>query len=222
MTDVTQALLERPRWRGHIHQWSTVALAPVFVMLVWSAPTWAATVAVAVYAVAISSTFAVSAAYHRLPHATACARAAFRRADHATIFVGIAGTYTPVCLLGLPPVWGLPLLVVAWSVAAVGVTLAVRTSKLATRVEAVLYGVAGWACVVAVPVLVVTVGWAPVALIAAGGVLYSVGALLFARGRPRLRPATFGYHEVWHAFTVAAAVCHLAAIWMLVQVPPVT
>lgn len=157
---------------------------------------------------------AVSTTYHRWVY-SARGRAAWRRADHATIFAAIAGTFTSMALVSIRLGWLIPLLVCMWTAAAIGAAVQLTGWRHAGRVGAVMYIASGWAGVLIVPALLRTGGVVPVALLFAGGVLYTAGAFGFSRGWPVLRPATFSYHEVWHVFTVAAAGVHLAALWML-------
>jgi hemolysin III len=134
------------------------------------------------------------------------------------IFVLIAGTYTPICLLALPPAWGVPLLVVVWAVAIAGIAL--KMAKLGNGPGSNgswLYIVMGWAAIVAVPALVTSLTGVQLALMAVGGVLYTGGAIVLARRWPDPLPRTFGYHEIWHTITVAAGGCHFALVALLVH-----
>lgn len=206
----------RPVWRGRLHQLAVVVSIPLMVILAVSTTSAHALVAVVIYGVGLSATFGVSALYHRLVDVPPHWRSRLQRADHATIYLGIGGTCTPVCLVGLPPAWGIPIL----SVVGVGVTGGIVCSLIRRRwaeiTSGVLYIAVGWSVVVAFPPLVIHSGWVPASLVAIGGVLYTVGAVLFSRGVPRLSLRVFGYHEVWHTFTVLAAGCHFAAVWQLV------
>lgn len=207
-------LASRPLWRGRLHQFAFFTVLPFLSMLLLSATTVKARVAMAVYAVGLSATFGVSAVYHRWAK-TERSRAIWQRADHATIFLGIAGTFTPICLLGVSSDWAAPLLALVALGAAAGIACALIPRRGASIAAGVLYIVVGWVGALALPALVAHAGWTPALLVAAGGVLYTVGAVLFARGVPRLSPRVFGYHEVWHVFTVLAASCHLLAVWSL-------
>jgi hemolysin III len=131
------------------------------------------------------------------------------------IYVLIAATYVPVCLLVLPRRWGVPLLVVVGIGAGGGVVVKLAFFQRAGRWPALLYMVLGWAAVVATPQLVSRLGVAPLAFLVAGGLAYTVGAVVFSRGRPDPAPRTFGYHEVWHGCTVLAALCHYAMVTLV-------
>ena len=137
--------------------------------------------------------------------------------DHAMIFVLIAGSYTPIVLLALQPAWGITLLAMAWTVAVVGVTLTFTHWNFMDRNSGYLYVAFGWVMVVALPVIFQALSATELILLFAGGVFYTVGAVLFGLQRPRLVPHTFGFHELWHVMTVAAAGCHYALVLMLVR-----
>lgn len=162
------------------------------------------------FAVTLTAVYAVSATYHR--RSTPATRDLWRRLDHSTIFLLIAGTYTPFCLLAVPSPWGPLLLSGIWIGALVGAGCKLVAFNTAGRTASVLYGVLGWAAVLSLPLVVHAVGWTPVALFVAGGLCYSLGAAVLARNWPDPLPDVFGYHEVWHAATLIAAGCHIAAI----------
>jgi hemolysin III len=201
---------DRPFWRGRLHLIAAIVAVPAGLALVLAARGAAGRVAAGIYAVSLVALFTVSASYHRLAH-TETAVKWFRRADHSMIFVLIAGSYTPICLVALPPQWGIPLLVVVWVTALAGIT--VKMLKVTANGDASgswMYIVIGWAAVVALPALVTSLTAGQVALLGAGGLLYTVGAIGLWRRWPNPSPVNFGYHEVWHGMTIAAGVCHFA------------
>lgn len=206
---------QRPAWRGRLHTWAFAAGIPAAVLLVLVADQLSARIAVVVYGTSLAAVFGTSAAYHRLARSPTAVRR-LRRLDHAMIYVLIAGTYTPLCLLSLPPAWGIPLLVVAWTGAAAGIVLKLVGFDRFVRIANGLYLVLGWAVVVAVPVLVTRLSPAGLALMAFGGLAYTVGAVVLFRRRPDPAPAVFGFHEVWHACTLVAAASHYGLVWLLV------
>lgn len=214
---VFTAAAPRPRWRGRLHQIAVVVSVPLLIVLAASTSSARALVAVLIYAAGLSATFAVSALYHRTPNAPARWRSRFQRADHATIYLAIGGTCAPVCLIGLPLAWGIPMLAVVGAGVAAGITCSLIRRRWAEIASGLLYIVVGWSALVVVIPLINHNGWTPAVLFAVGGVLYTVGAVLFARGVPRLSVHLFGYHEVWHAFTLLAAACHFTAIWLLAR-----
>ena len=164
----------------------------------------------------MAALFGASAAYHR-GRWTPRVRAVMQRLDHAMIFVLIAGTYTPVTLLALRPAWGITLLAVVWTLAAIGVTLTIVKWNWTDRHGGILYIAMGWLAVVALPVMVHSLSPIELILLFGGGVFYTLGAVAFGREWPRLRPRTFGYHEAWHVMTVAAAACHYLLVYQLVR-----
>lgn len=206
---------QRPLLRGRLHQLGVVASVPLLVVLAVSTTSAHALVAVLIYAVGLSATFGVSALYHRTPNAPARWRSILQRADHATIYLAIGGTCTPICLLGLPKAWGVPLLATVGAGVAGGIVCSLIRRRWAEITSGVLYIAVGWSALVVLPALIEHTGWTPALLVAIGGVLYTVGAVLFSRGVPRLSLRVFGYHEVWHTFTLLAAGCHFAAVWSL-------
>lgn len=210
--DPPDAYGHRPVFRGRIHLLAALVATPAALVLFLHAPGVVARVAVTIYALSLVGLFAVSASYHRLAHTPTTVKW-FRRADHSMIFVLIAGTYTPLCLLALPPAWGIPLLVVVW-VAAIGGVIMKMTmlGKGPGSAGSWLYIVIGWAAVVAVPALVTSLDGLQLVLLAIGGLLYTVGAVVLGKRWPDPFPSVFGYHEVWHTMTVAAGSCHFAVV----------
>ena len=206
----------KPRWRGRIHQWAFFASLPAGLLLIALSRGMSAHIAAICFAGSLAALFGTSAAYHR-GNWTPRVRGLMQRVDHAMIFVLIAGSYTPVTLLAMQPAWGITLLAVVWTVAVVGVTLALTRFGALRRVGGFMYIALGWSVIVALPVVVRSLGLLELGLLLAGGVLYTIGAIGLALQRPNPRPAIFGYHEVWHAMTVAAAGCHFTLAAILVR-----
>jgi hemolysin III len=167
-----------------------------------------------VYGVGLCSMLAVSTIYHRWVH-TVRARAIWRRADHATIFAAIAGTCTALALTSLSTGQAIAMLVTVWSVAAIGAAFTVFSFHRANRLGVATYIVLGWSGLAVIPAVWDRGGVLAVGLVIAGGVVYTVGAAGFGLRWPTLRPTVFSYHEVWHAFTIAAAGLHFAAVYTL-------
>ncbi len=203
----------RPTWRGRLHLLALCTALPLLVVLAIVADGGRARAAVIVYAVGLCSMFTVSTTYHRWVH-TLRARRMWRRADHATIFAAIAGTFTAVALISLPTGWAVALLVVVWVAAITGAAVKIAARPSADRIGVVMYITTGWAGLLLIPALW-NRSFVSVWLLFVGGVLYTVGAFAFGRQWPTLRPATFSFHEVWHALTIAAAGAHLAAVWII-------
>jgi hemolysin III len=205
-----------PRLRGRLHQVAFFASIPAGIALVLVARSWPARIGVLVYALSLTAMFGTSAAFHRLRWSPR-ARLRMDRLDRTMIYVLIAGSYTPVCLLALRPGWRVALLALVWTGAAVGIALVLLWNRHRGIgvVRMVLYLGLGWMSVLVLPELWRTLGLGQLALAVMGGVLYTVGAVVLIRRRPDPSPRVFGYHEVWHAFTVAAGACHYTLIWLL-------
>jgi hemolysin III len=208
MSTATALAPEKPLLRGVSHEIAAgVALAGWIVLAAVAAP-GRARLAANVYGASLLTLFLVSALYHRLSWRPT-ARLLMRRLDHSAIFLLIAGTYTPFCLL-LPPATGHALLAVVWGGAAAGVLRALVWPRAPKAFSAVIYVLLGWVIVPVLPSLRATLGTGGLALLLAGGVMYTVGAAVYATRRPDPFPRVFGYHEVFHALVIAAAACHFA------------
>jgi len=203
MVGVTSPIVAmlRPRLRGRVHQAAALASIGGLVWLIVDAHSAAALVAAWVYGLSMVALYATSSSYHvyaRSPRA----RRVMQRLDHSMIYVLIAGSFTPVCLLALDGPFRWVLLGLVWLGACTGVLIATLALERFPKLRWSLYLGLGWAAVLAVPAL----GDRPELLVLAGvgGILYTVGAILFALHRPRPDAVWFGYHEFWHAFGVAA------------------
>jgi hemolysin III len=206
----------KPKLRGVSHEIAFFVSPVVWVVLLRAAPSPGARVAVAVYAAALTGLFGVSALLHRRQWAPR-GRLWMRRADHSMIFVTIAGTYTPVAALGLPRRTATAVLAVVWAGAVVGIAARLVRRRPATkRVAAIPYVGMGWVALAVIPQLLDRIGVLGVALLLGGGACYTVGAVTFARQSPDPRPATFGYHEVFHVLVLAGAALHFVAIRFVV------
>ena len=207
--------LPRPRLRGLLHLGAFVVTLALGVTLVGLAGSedWPA---FAVYGLAVSALFGVSALYHRGRWQPAV-RARLQRLDHSMILVLIAGTYTPVCVYVLDGRLGTALLAVVWGGALAGAALELRPKPMPRGVIVGVSIALGWVAVLAMPSVADGLGWVATALVGLGGVLYTLGAVIYARRRPDPLPATFGYHELFHALTIAGAGLHYAVIafWVL-------
>ncbi|MEI2653038.1 MAG: hemolysin III family protein [Microthrixaceae bacterium] len=207
----------KPVWRGRIHQVAFFVSLPAGLWLLAGATTAAARVAVAVYWASMAGLFFTSSTYHLFAHSENAVKW-WRRADHSMIFVLIAGSYTPFCLLVLPRVWGIPMLVVMWVTALAGIIMKmVRVTAAGGKSGSWLYVVMGWAAMIALPQLVSELGFGRMLLMFGGGILYTVGAVILGKRWLNFSPAVFGYHEVWHALTVGAGVCHFTLVAMIVR-----
>jgi hemolysin III len=201
---------EKPRLRGVLHEYAFIVAIASGIVLVVIASTARERLAAAVFAGAMTGMFGVSALYHR-PNWSDRPRRWLRRLDHAMIYLLIAGTYTPFGLLVLSGAWQVTVLAIVWSGAAVAIGLKLVWIDSPKWVAAVLGIVLGWVGVVAFPQLT-SIGLGGIALLLAGGVLYTAGSIVYVRKRPDPHPTVFGYHEVFHAFVIAGAACQYAAV----------
>lgn len=208
--------ITKPLLRGWLHLACFVLAVPVGALVVALATSAPARVGAAVYAVGLVGLFGVSGLYHRWPWSPAGYRR-MRRLDHATIFIMIAGSYTPLCLVVLEGWVAVVALVTVWAGAALGAVLACSDGRRSSAVRNGLYIALGWAVVVLTPQLVHNLSVTELVLIAVGGILFTLGAIALATRWPDPFPRVFGYHEVWHTFVVAAVVCHLVAISSVVD-----
>jgi hemolysin III len=201
----------RPSWRGRVHVIALMVAVPLLSVLAIAADGARSRAGVIVYGAGLCGMLAVSTTYHRWVHSLR-ARVAWRRADHATIYVMIAGTCTALALTSLDTGWAIALLVPVWAVAVAGALFKVVLFDRAHRYGGALYIVLGWSGLLLVVPVARHAGPLAVGLLLGGGIVYTVGALGFNRRWPTLSPTRFSYHEVWHVCTVAAAALHFAAI----------
>ena len=201
--------------RGTLHEIAFFVSVPAGIALIALANTGKARFAAVVFATGLAGVFGASAAYHRVAWSDP-ARRRMKRLDHSMIFVLIAGTYTPLCLLALSGVWSVVMLATVWAGAITGIVLKQVNIDGMRRVSGFLYITLGWISIVTLPQLFHTLSAAAFTLVIVGGLLYTVGAIVFAVKRPDPNPAVFGYHEIWHAFTAGAGLCHYSAVLLLI------
>ena len=210
----------RPLLRGYLHAGAAVVAALGGTYLVaQSSGDRPRQLSMLVYGAGLTLLFAFSAGYHVHTWAPA-RRAVLRRIDHAAIFVLIAATYTPLAFNLLSGWWRIGILGAAWGAAVVGVGIAVAGVPLRRWARAGLYVGLGWIALPALGQMSPALPWPAVGLLITGGVLYSVGALLYARRRPDPWPRVFGYHEVFHLLTIAAAIAFYVVILVYVLPAP--
>jgi len=202
----------KPRLRGVCHQWAFFVSVVLGAALVVSAPAGVARLAAGVYALSVAGLFGASALYHRITWASAAARRWMRRVDHSMIFLLIAGSYTPFALLVLDGTLATAILVAVWTGAAVGVLLKLLWIDAPKWLASLTYVLLGWVAVAAYPDLLRELGITATAMVTAGGVLYTLGALVYALRRPDPAPEVFGYHEVFHVLVIAAAALQYAVV----------
>jgi hemolysin III len=202
----------KPLLRGYLHAVAAVASVVIGTLLIVAArPDVLRQVSIGIFAGSSLLLFGTSALYHAgrwSPRRTAL----LRRFDHANIYIVIAGTYTPVCVNVLGGWVRTTLLVAIWAAAIAGVTMVTWSVRLPDGAVAAVYIVMGWAGLAAAPGIAQAVGAGGLLMVVAGGVLYSTGAAAYAWKRPRLWSRVFGYHEVFHLFTVLASAMFYAFV----------
>ena len=201
----------KPALRGHFHQAMFFVVLGAGVPLVYNSQGLATRVSVSVYVVCALLTFGISALYHRITWSTD-ARAIWRKLDHAGIYLMIAGTFTPVAMLGLNAASARDCLMTIWIVALAGIIQSVFFVNIPKIFSALLYLVAGYLIVPYMGELQQTIGSANVWILVAGGVAYTLGALCYGLKRPVLDPRYFGYHELFHVLVNAGAILHFFVI----------
>jgi len=206
----------RPRLRGWFH----AVMAPLTIAGTWVL--WNAAgdsvgkrTSVIVFGACMTGLYTTSSLYHLAPW-TDRARYIMSRLDVAMIQLFIAGTFTPVALHALSGAWRLWSLIVAWVIALVGAAIAISPVKAPRWVSTGGFIAIGWLSIVPLTKVISALPWEGLGLIALGGLLYTIGAVVYARKRPDPAPAWFGYHEIFHLFVIAASICHYLAIWRYV------
>ncbi len=206
----------KPLLRGWFHAMAAVAAVALTAGLIWRSRTdGPRLVSLVIFGLSMVELYTVSAVYH-IGAWSPPRRRMLRALDHANIFVLIAGTYTPLCVNVLAGGTRVALLVVIWLLAAIGVGLAVFTLRTPRWVTAGLYVGMGWVALFALPAFAGTLGWAGVAMLLLGGILYTIGAVIYARRWPDPFPRVLGFHEVFHLFVVAGGAVFVAVVWFWV------
>ncbi len=209
------AAVAKPLLRGWLHLVCFFLAIPAGAILVALASSAHARIGAAIYAIGLVALFGVSGSYHRGRWSDA-RRRLMQKLDHGTIFVMIAGSYTPLCLLVLEGWVRWTMLAVAWTGAAAGFVLSFTGGKASRLAKGTLYIALGWASLLAAPQLWRNLSPAELGLLAVGGLLYTVGSVFRLTRWPDPCPRVFGYHEVWHVLVVVAVACHFAAITSVV------
>jgi hemolysin III len=201
----------KPRLRGVFHQYAFFVSLACGVGLILAASGGRARLAACIYAAAVSGLLGTSALYHRVTWRPG-PRRWMRRLDHSMIFVLIAGTYTPVALLALKGELATTVLIVLWAGALGGVIFKLAWIDAPKWLFALVYVALGLVTAAIFGELPAKIGWLGAAGIATGGLLYLIGAVIYASGKPNPWPKVFGYHEVFHSLVLAAAGLHYAVI----------
>jgi len=215
MVDLVPPARAKPLLRGVLHQAAFFVSLAVAPLLIFGADGGRARLAAAVFAGSVAACFGASALYHRVTW-TPGVRLWMRRVDHAGVYVLIAGTYTPVSLLVLRGAWRPTILAIVWTGAAAAIVLKFVWVGAPKWLAAAIGIALGWVAVAALPQLISRIDPVGVTLLVAGGLVYTAGAVVYARRRPDPAPAVFGYHELFHALTIVAVVCQYVAIGVFV------
>jgi hemolysin III len=201
--------------RGWLHLGTSPVALIAGLALVIVTPTLMMRFAVALFMLASAALFTVSATYHRVKWSPKW-KAIFRRLDHANIFLIIAATYTPLTIYWLDPNEARTLLLLVWVGSVAGLLIRIFWINAPRWLYVPIYIALGWAAIFYLPSFLASAGWVIVSLIFAGGVFYSVGAIFYALKRPNISEKYFGFHELFHAFTVAGYLCHYLAITLTI------
>lgn len=216
--DVQAVLRDRPLLRGVSHQLSFFLALPLLYWLVRSAPDAASAAYSAVYSATLLLLLGTSASYHRITWSPA-ARARMKRLDHSAIFLLIAGTYTPICMLGVGGTRGTVLCAVIWAGAVLGIAQTLFWPSAPRWLHVSSYVAIGWAGAFGLPGELRSLGPTGVLYHVAGGVLYTLGAVTYGRKRPDPWPRVFGYHEIFHLLVLFACGCLFEVVRRCLALP---
>lgn len=202
--------LVKPKLRGVFHEIGFYAAAVIGVVLIVTAEPGKARIAAAIFASCVAMCFGASALYHR-PTWTPRARAWLARLDHAGVYLLIAGTYAPFGLIVMSRGWAIPVLAIVWGGALLASLLKLFWVRAPKWLSAAIGVTLGWVGAAAFPQLL-KLSTVALVLVVAGGILYTAGAVVYARRRPDPKPNVFGYHELFHVLTVGASACQYVAV----------
>jgi hemolysin III len=211
----TQATMAKPLLRGVLHQAAFAVSLVIGTLLILGAQGGSRHTAAAIFAGSVAACFGASALYHRVSW-TPRLRRWMRRVDHAGIYLLIAGTYTPVCLVVLDGSWRLAVLSAVWVGAVAAIALKFLWIAAPRWVAALIATALGWASAALLPELATHLSPVAIALLGLGGIAYTAGAVIYARRRPDPAPAVFGYHELFHSLTIVGVACQYVAIAVFV------
>lgn len=215
MPTATNKLASKPKLRGFFHQEAFFVALGACALLIAKSTSVKTLAAALVYSFGLLLLFGLSAIYHR-PTWQPKARALLKRLDHCAIFILIAGTMTPLALLAMPGLEGVRLLELTWLTAIAGILQSIFWVKAPKWVTAILYVAAGWLALPYLHSIRQTLGLEQISLLVVGGVIYTVGAVFYALKRPNFVPGVFGYHELFHVFTILGAACHFIVVYRLI------
>jgi len=213
------AVEQKPTWRGWIHAGTFPVAIVLGIVLIVLADGAAAKVSSAIFVASSLMLFGISALYHRFNWSDKT-RMLLKRFDHSNIFLLIAGSYTPITVLALPPDKAAILLWIVWTGAALGIGFRIFWVGAPRWLYVPLYILLGWGAMMFV-VDFFQANWIMMTLIMAGGLFYTVGAVIYGLKRPNPIPGVFGFHEIFHTLTLLAFLCHWAGIFLVATNPPV-
>ena len=213
-----------PRWtlgrmqnpvRGFLHGSAAAAGFVGTIFLLFQAPNWPVRAAVLVFGLAMMALYTTSSLYHSIPWRDRWKKR-MQRMDHSMIYVLIAGTYTPVAAIVLDPPWNWIVLAMVWGITIGGVIQKGLFPKVPGWISVMMSTILGWLGIFFFWPMIQRLGWLPVGIVLAGGLLYTVGMVFLVTNRPRLWPREFSYHEVFHIMVVSATSLHYLVIWRYV------
>lgn len=210
------APLVKPFLRGHFHQAAFFYALGAWTMLLTRTSNPTQVFAILLYGLGLLGLLGVSALYHRI-HWQPNARTWMRRLDHSAIFLLIAGTFAPICLLGMNEESGQRLLIIAWVLGGLGIIQSVFWINAPKWLSAILYVAMGWLAGPYLAEFKASLGMTNVVLLLVGGVIYTLGAVVYALKKPNPYPRVFGYHEIFHILVIIAATLHFIVVASLVK-----
>ncbi len=197
---------------GLTHLFAAIAaLIGVLVLLVVARHNLLRQAALLIYGLSLVLMFSASATYHLADGSTALMQR-LRKMDHSAIYLLIAGTYTPICLYFFSGFWQWGLLSIVWGMALAGVTIKIFILKAPRWINAGIYLVMGWLCIIAFKEMLTSMPQAAFIWLVTGGLFYSLGAVIYMLKKPDFYPGRFGFHELWHIFVILGALCHFILI----------
>ena len=211
---MNQTLLQ-PRFRGVMHHIMFFVSLVACIPLIFKSTNSVEITSTIVYSIGLLSMFGFSALYHRR-RSTIEVKRFLRKLDHSGIFLMIAGTFTPICLLALPVESGIKLLTIIWVVAFIGILQSVFFGNIHRILRASIYLVAGYVALPFISIIFMSLSMSKIILVIAGSIIYSVGAFAYGFKFPKLNPDVFGFHEVFHLLVVIAAIMHFIVIYNLI------
>jgi hemolysin III len=201
--------------RGFLHGSAAAAGLVGTIFLLFHAPNWPVRAAVLVFGLAMMALYTTSSLYHSIPWRERWKKR-MQRMDHSMIYVLIAGTYTPVAAIVLDPPWNWIVLAMVWGITVGGVIQKGLFPKVPGWISVMMSTILGWIGIFFFWPMIQRLGWLPVGIVLAGGLLYTIGMVFLVTNRPRLWPRVFSYHEVFHVMVVSATSLHYLVIWRYV------